>query len=209
VSGLKRRRHTSTADGVAQLLSTAMVDRRSGRGGTLMTEPVVVVHGRHRGDFELLDQDGGRLGSAVRVGGMRSVDAARSYEVRDAHDRYVLHLHEAELSSAVWGLTKWHYEVVLTGESGKITVQKTSPEPTSISHGPRRIGTMRNGPTHAFLIEDHTGREVARIHIARTRFWSERVDLIAEIEDGTSVPLRSVALAATVIADRELIKFGQ
>lgn len=88
-------------------------------------------------------------------------------------------------------------------------MQKASPEPTSISDGSRRIGTMRNGPTHAFVIEDHTGREVARIHIARTRFFSERVDLIAEIDDGTSEPLRKVALAAAVIADRELIQFGQ
>jgi hypothetical protein len=139
---------------------------------------------------------------------MRSVQAARSYEGRDAHDRCVLYLHEAGPSSTVWGLTKWHYEVVLAGESGKITVQKASPEPTSILDGSRRIGTMRNGPTNPFLIEDHAGREVARIHIARTRFFSERVELIAETEDGTSGPLRLVALAATLIADRELIQFG-
>jgi hypothetical protein len=205
---LKRRHDTPAADEVAKLLSTAKVDHRGGGGGTPMTEPVVVVHSKHRRDFDLLDQDGGRLGSVVRVGGLRSVEAARSYEVRDAHDRCVFHLNVAGPSSEVWGLTKWHYEVVSPGESGKITVQKASPEPTSISEGSHQIGVMRDGPTHAFVIEDDTGREVARIHIARTRFFSERVDLIAEIEDGTSEPLRKAALAATVIADRELIQFG-
>jgi len=205
---MKRRRDRSTVEPVAELLSEADVDRRVSGGGTVMTEPVVVVRGRHQDDFELLDQDGRLLGSAVRVGGMRSLDAARAYEVRDAHDRCVLNVHQAGPSSEVWGLTKWHYEVVLPGGSGAITVQKASPEPASISEGSRRIGTMRNGPTHAFMIEDHTGRQVARIHIGRTRFFSEHVELIAETEDGTSLPLRSVALAAILIADRELIQFA-
>lgn len=105
---MKRRRDTRNADEVAKLLSKAKIDRRGGGGGTLMTKPVVVVHGKHRRDFDLLDQDGDRLGFAVRVGGLRSVEAARSYEVRDALDRCVFHVNEAGPSSVVWGLTKWH-----------------------------------------------------------------------------------------------------
>ena len=56
-------------------------------------------------------------------------------------------------------------------------------------------------------IEDDTGRQVARVHMARVRRFREQVDLV-EAEDGTSERLRRVALAASMIADHELIHFG-
>ena len=44
------------------------VARRRGSGGTLMTEPIVVVRGKHLNYFRLVDQDGSQLGLAVPDG---------------------------------------------------------------------------------------------------------------------------------------------
>jgi hypothetical protein len=42
------------------------VSRRTDDSGTLLTEPVVVMSGEHKGRLEVLDQNGRQLGSANR-----------------------------------------------------------------------------------------------------------------------------------------------
>lgn len=68
-------------------------------------------------------------------------------------------------------------------------------------------GERRRSP--ALAIEDQNGRQVARVHIARTRSWGPLVDLIVEVEDGISQQLRHVALGASMIATLELIGSGE
>jgi hypothetical protein len=53
-----RRRDVSTAEEIAKLLIAANARRHPGRRGMLMTAPLVVLCGKHRGDFGLFDQDG-------------------------------------------------------------------------------------------------------------------------------------------------------
>jgi len=93
----------------------------------------------------------------------------------------------------------------------------------SVTQGPVQVGTIRSrvGPalralgipvrkkSRALVLEDHHGRQVARIHIARKRRYGQFVDLVIEVEDGTLEQLRKVAIAASMIADRELIDFGE
>jgi hypothetical protein len=191
-----------------------------------MTEPIVVVHGKHAGYFKLVDQDGSQLGSAVPVGRARA-SASRAiwtHEFRDAHDRCVFNLHNV---SRLRGLITWAYEVSAPGGSGMISVKRVRrlTETASMTEGPREIGMIRPpdssrvalafrwlgmwlGNESPLGIEDDTGRQVARVHIARVRRWRELCDLVVEVEDGTSEQLRRVALAASLIAASEIINWG-
>jgi hypothetical protein len=217
-----------SAEEVAELLTGTKVARRSGGGGTLMTEPIVVVHGEHLGYFKLFDQDGSQLGSAVPVGRTRASAsrALRTHQFRDAHDRCVFNLQDVGPRLGGW-LTKWAYEISAPGGSGMISVKRVhrSTANASITEGPRQIGMMRppdrsrvalafrwigwGGKESPLGIEDDTGRQVARVHIARVRRTRRICDLVVEVEDGTSEQLRRVALAASLIAESELINWGE
>jgi hypothetical protein len=50
-----------------QIRAAQIFDRRLDGGGTLLTEPILVLHGRRRGDLAIFDQEGNQLGSAVRM----------------------------------------------------------------------------------------------------------------------------------------------
>jgi hypothetical protein len=97
----------------------------------------------------------------------------------------------------------------------------------SIEAGSRHIGTLRKTVrssrigigleaagflsaswTPAVVIEDEPGHQVARVHIAGTRRKGKLVDLLVELDGAISQPLRKVALAASLITERELISFG-
>jgi hypothetical protein len=220
-----------SAEEVADLLTGSKVARRSGGGGTLITEPIVVVHGEHLGYFKLFDQDGSQLGSAVPVGRTRASAsrALRTHEFRDAHDRWVFNLQDVGPRLRSPGLTKWAYEISAPGGSGTIGVKRVRrlTETASITEGPRQIGMMRPpDPSPVALafaaigmwwgvstrspvvIEDDTGRQVARVHIARVSKIRQLGDLVVEVEDGTSEQLRRVALAASLIAYGSLINWG-
>jgi hypothetical protein len=71
----------------------------------------------------------------------------------------------------------------------------------------KALGILGRKKSPALVIEDHHGRQVARIHIARKKRAGHLVDLVVEVDDGTTEQLRKVAIAASVIADRELIDF--
>jgi hypothetical protein len=188
-----------------------------------MSEPLVVVHGKHREDFELLGQDAARLGSVV------CVDRARCYEFRDLNDRCAVKLRDLAPSTRLRGLWKWRYEVISPGGGETISVMRVSrrKDPATIAQGSRQVGVLRRisrpaaltkfprvsaviglGTSESLVVEDHTGRQTARVHIVENRLSTKLVELIVEVEDGTSEQLRMVALAASLIAERELINWA-
>jgi hypothetical protein len=207
VSPLWRRPATSSSEDIAKLLRTARV-QQAGRGGTLMTAPVIVACGKHRGDFQLFARDGTPIGMAV-------AERRRSYEIRDTEDRCVLRLQEVGASWEVLGYRKWRYEVVPIGDSGPIHVSRLGGRTlsASVTEGSRPIAMMRFQRlavpgTPALELEDDTGHAIARVHIPRVSRVPKRVDLVLEIPAGTSHQLRALGLAAGLIAERELVHFG-
>ena len=226
---LQRRYHTTATGEVIESLFLPDVGRQ--RGGTLMSEPVVAARGKHLNGFELFDQEMGQLGSAAVLG-------LGTFEFRDACDRCVFKLKEDTsnpdlarrigLAGSAGRQGKWRYEVVAADGSETISVRRVGRwTPTAtICNGPRQIGLMRPGSSSriahvleatgfkapkrspALVIEDEPGHEVAWVHIGRTSSGDDLVELVVEIEDRTSEQLRKVALAASVIADYELISFS-
>jgi hypothetical protein len=207
VSPLRRRPETSSSEDIAKLLVTARVPRAR-RGGTLMTAPVVVACGKHRDDFQLFNRGGAPIGVAV-------AERHRSYEIRDTEDRCVLRLHEVGTSWEVLGSRKWRYEVVPVDDPGPIHVSRVDGRALSalVTENTREIARMRFGRlavpgTPALELEDPAGQRIARVHVPRVRRIRKLVDVVVEIPAGTSDQQRALALAAGLIAERELVHFG-
>src|SRR6185436_2092060 len=82
--------------------------RRDGGGGTLFTEPVLVVNQKAKlieltNEYSVFDQDGNRIGSVAEVGQNAVKKVARlvssldqfmthTYEIRDAEEQVLLRL---------------------------------------------------------------------------------------------------------------------
>ena len=83
----------------------------------------------------------------------------------------------------------------------------------SVTEGSVQIAMMRLAQVAvpglpALILDDATGHHVACVHIPCVRRFRELVDLILEVPDGTSKQLRAVALAGSLIAERELFDLG-
>jgi hypothetical protein len=74
-----------------QIRAAHIFDRRLDGGGTLLTEPILVLHGRRRGDLAIFDQEGNQLGTAIRVRDptSESPEGAWISQVRDSQGRSV------------------------------------------------------------------------------------------------------------------------
>jgi hypothetical protein len=207
VNPLRRRPETSSSEDIAKLLVTARVPHARG-GGTLMTAPVVVACGKHRDDFQLFNRGGTPIGVAV-------AERHRSYEIRDMEDRCVLRLREVGTSWEVLGSRKWRYEVVRVDDPGPIYISRVDGRAlsASVTENTRDIAVMRFGRlavpgTPALELEDPAGHRIARVHIPRVRRVRKLVDVVVERPAGTSDQQRALALAAGLIAERELVHFG-
>jgi hypothetical protein len=171
MSESRRGLEAPTADEVGKLLRLASVPRRSGGTGTLMTEPLVLVHGihreasqllfeqkavqrigeertfavtrrRHNADYELFDQDARWLGSVV------AAHPAPRYEFRDPDARCVLALRKLAVSAKrvrLVGLWKWQYEIVLPGAGVTISVKQVArkSDPAEVTQGSQQIGSIQ------------------------------------------------------------------
>ena len=87
------------------------------------------------------------------------------------------------------------------------------PTTASVTEGSVQIAMMRLAQVAvpglpALILDDATGHHVACVQIPRVRRFRELVDLILEVPDGTSKQLRAVALAGSLIAERELFDLG-
>ena len=203
----RRRPEASSSEDIAKLLLIARVSHAR-TGGTLMTAPVVVACGKHRHDFQLFNRDGNPIGVAV-------AERHRSYEIRDTEGRCVLRLHEVGTSWEVLGSRKWRYEIVPVDAPDPIYVSRVDGRAlsASVTDGASQIAVMRFERlavpgTPALELEAPTGERIARVHIPRVRRVRKLVDVVMEIPAGTSDQLRALALAAGLIAERELVHFG-
>ena len=185
------------------LLRKAKINRPPVGTGTLDTERVVFLSGEHNKRLELIDTTARRLGYAVPVNGL-ATSRATEWEFRTGDGHRFLTL--TDTGQRRWFVKKRSYEIRGSDADTQLTVRQTNRRSSAVLDGAGAIGVVRRGGRHAaFVVEDHSGRAVARIAIARVRSNSRLVDVAVEIEDLASVPLRNVALAAGLIADHELV----
>jgi len=226
MSPLPYRREKSTADEVEGLLAKVGTNRRAGGGGTLLTEPVIVVRGMHRDPLELLDQNGRKLGSA-NPRPLVDWSYEPSYELCETDGRCVLMVRK--LSRSFRGRLKgtWAYELFDPGDPRTITVSCAErwrkkqdtyrieregfdpwPSSATVREGPHQIGLLRSGAGRCLCsIQDEPGHILGRVLLARQQFL-DRFALVVEVENRTPDQLHKVAVAASVIADREMLASG-
>jgi hypothetical protein len=208
MSPLPYRREKSTAEEVEGLLAKVEIKRGAEGGCTLLTAPVIVVRGMHRDPLELLDQNGRKLGSANP---RPPVDWSYelSYELCDTDSRCVLIVHKFERSLRERLKGAWAYELFEPGDPRIITVSCAERwEDATIADGPHQIGLLRSGTGRClFSVQDEPGHILGRVLLARQQFF-DRFALVVEVENRTPDQLRKVAVAASVIADREMIASG-
>jgi hypothetical protein len=180
-----------------QLRGARIFERRLDGGGTLLTEPILVLHGRRRGELAIFDQEGNPLGSAVRVRDLTSEASASSWisEVRDSQGRPVLSIRLA-------ARRRWPKSV--PSKTG--TYEICSPNGTKITHVVQltkhssRVVTAGGDPVacldegDGMTISDADGRQVARI-TAKPGWYV--VNCTAPVDE----PLRSLLLAACIVWD--------
>jgi hypothetical protein len=215
-----RRRERPVEEEVQRLLAKVKVDQRLGNGSrTLLREPVVIVRGVHLADFELLDQKGRRLGSAIPADEQTaSGHWRRSYDFRDQDDHSLLLLRDASPKQTSGFFANWTYEVRDPEGRRVVSVHHESRHYESRQRGAcsivldsGQIGTMRRGRKRCLLLlEDQAGQHVARVLLGYKRLvgWPLRIDLVVEIEAVAPDRLRAVALAASMIADGRVIEYA-
>lgn len=214
-----RRRERPVVEEIQRLLAKVKVDRLVGEGSrTLLREPIVIVRGVYEGDFELLDQSGRPLGSAIPMDEQAgSGHWRRSYDFRDEDDHSLFLLRDVSPKQTGGFFANLTYEVSDPERRRVISVdherrlRESRPSgacPIVLDSG--QIGTMRRGRTRRLLLlEDEAGQEVARVVLGYKRVVGHplRIDLVVEIDDVAPDRLRAVALAASMIAQDRLIQY--
>lgn len=125
----------------------------------------------------------------------------------------------------------WAYELVEPGDPRIITLSCAGRWPTNkaswieiperfgwlqsrasaaIQEGPRQIGLLRSGTGRCLCsVEDEPGQILGRVLLADLgSSISRRITLVVEVENRTPDQLRKVAVAASFIADLEMITFA-
>jgi hypothetical protein len=174
-----------------------------------MTESLLVFR-RNRGDLDVFDQKGNRLGSSRAARSARrsrwiQFDSGRDHELVDAADACLLHLQD---TGSHWKgrAIKWVYELKAphSPEATKLQRIDRSTGTASITQGEREIGWLRPlRGSDGFVIADRDDKEVGRGLVANERLL-RGPDLLVRVNSSAPEELRRVTLAAAVIADREL-----
>lgn len=138
------RTELSAAEEIAGLLRHVGWRRPAG-GGTLMTESLLVLR-RNRGDLDVFDQGGNRVGSArsARRSGWIQFGSSRDYEFVDAADTCVFRLQDI---GSHWkgSEIKWVYELRVPNspETTKLERIDRSTGTAAITQGRREVGWLR------------------------------------------------------------------
>ncbi|NKI43751.1 phospholipid scramblase-related protein [Streptomyces physcomitrii] len=192
-------------------------------GGTLFTEPVLVVNQKAKlieltNEYGVFDQNGGSLGSVVQVGqsglkkALRFVASIDQYlthrlEIRDPHGQVQLVLTRPAkfLKSRVLVECPDGQpvgEIVQQNVFGKINF--------AIMADGRQVGAIKaeNWRAWNFAIVDHTDTEVARITktwegLAKTMFTTAD-NYVLQIHQQLPEPLRSLVVATALTVDTAL-----
>ena len=206
-----------------QVQRAAVVAPTTGGGGTLFTEPVLVVNQKTKliemtNEYSVFDQHGNRMGSVVEIGQSELKKAVRlltGYDqymthqlaVRDAHGHVVLRLTRPAkfLKSRVqvaYPNGQPVGEIIQENVLGKIRF--------SFVVDGRLYGGIQaeNWRAWNFMVHDHTGQEIARITktwegFARTLFTTAD-NYVVQVHRQLPDPLASLVAAAALTVDTAL-----
>lgn len=206
-----------------QVHQQAGVAAGAGGGGTLFTEPVLVVNQKAKlieltNEYKVMDQHGNQLGSVVEVGqsglkkALRFVSSIDQYmthklEIRDAHGQPQLRLtRPAKFIKSRVVVERPDGapvgEIVQQNMIGKINF--------AINVNGQQVGAIKaeNWRAWNFAIVDHTGNEVARITktwegLAKTMFTTAD-NYVLQIHYQLPEPLLSLVVATALTVDTAL-----
>jgi hypothetical protein len=181
-----------------QIRAAQIFDRRRDGGGTLLTEPILVLYTRCRGSLAIFDQEGNRIGSAVRRRDPRaeSPGSVLISDVRDSQGQTVLAIHLAE--------RRRRWPKSLPNRTGTYSVCSSDGrelvnigQPAELASRTVTAGTdviARLGPEKGQTIDigDADERQVAQI---TTKEGWYVVNCKAPVDE----PLRSLVLAAGIV----------
>jgi hypothetical protein len=168
--------------------------RENRRGdGTLLTETVFVFVGTHRQDFRVFDRDSRQLGVARRFQDKAAkLDSYSIYGADDAAPLVFINY------PAIWS-----DDFTVSDDSrlelAKLTKQSTFTAGLSVLVGGEKAGSLRPPGLRSGHVQDHEGRDVARISEVHRGFR-----YVAEIEPSLAGPLRTVAVVASIICQARL-----
>jgi hypothetical protein len=185
-----------------QIRAAHIFDRRLDGGGTLLTESILVLHGRRRGDLAIFDQEGNQLGAAIRVRDPTSESPGSAWisQVRDIQGLPVLAVRLAARrrwpksapskngTYAVCSPNGWEIAHV-----GQLT--KRSSCTVTVDSDP--LAYLDEGPS--LTVTDADGRQVAEI-TCKTEWYV--VNCKAPVDE----PLRSLVVAASIMWDDSRIE---
>jgi hypothetical protein len=196
-----KRRHRMAKRVRRQIRKAQIFHRRQDGGGTLLTEPILVLHGPRRGKFVIFDQEGNPLGSAVRVRDTTAESPGRTWisDVRDSQGQSVLAIRLA--ARRRWlkcAPTKTGTYAVCSHDGSEIANIEQSTKHASRTVTAGRTDTIaRLDGGHAMTISDAGGRQVAQI-TSNAEEWYV-LNYTAAVDE----PLRGVVLAASIVWDDE------
>ena len=215
----------STADAKIrdQVQRKAGVERVEGGGGTLFTEPILVVNQKTKlielvTEHRVFDQHGNQIGSIAQVGQSQLKKAARfvsnldqflthTYEIRDANEQPLLVLtRPRKVFKSRFTLARPDGtpvgEITQKNVFGKIRMHL-------VADG-KEVGMIQaeNWRAWNFHIKDAAGEEVARITktwegFAKTMF-TQADNFVVQIHRPLEDPLRSLVIASALCIDTAL-----
>ncbi len=198
-------------------------ERRDGGGGTIFTEPVLVVNQKAKlielsNEYSVFDQDGNRIGSVAQVGQSTVKKVARlvssldqfmthTYEIRDANEQVLVRLTRPRkfVKSSFVVSRPDGTEIGTVKQSnvfGKIRF--------ALEVGGAQVGSLNaeNWRAWDFHVKDTNDAQVARITktfggVLKSVFTSAD-NYVVEIDASLADPLRSMVVAAALCVDTAL-----
>ncbi len=207
-----------------QLRRQAKVDQPvEGGGGTLLTEPVLVVNQKAKlieltNEYDVFDQQGNKIGMVAEVGQSTLKKAARLLSSLDQFMTHRLEIRDAE-GNPVLGLTRpaklMKSKFVVTGADGTEigTIKQANvmgKKRFALEAGGQTVGMLRaeNWRAWDFHIVDANDQEVARI----TKTWeglgkamfTTADNYVLQFGAPVAEPLRSLVVVAALSIDTAL-----
>jgi uncharacterized protein YxjI len=212
-----------------QLSRQAGVDQpRAAGGGTLFTEPILVVNQKAKlieltNEYDVFDQNGNQIGAVLEIGQTQLKKAVRLFSRLDQYFTHRLEIRDAN-GTAVLGLTRpakiMKSKFVITDGDGAelgTIVQKNvmGKKRFALEAGGNDLATIRakNWRAWDFHIEDPDGNEVALI----TKTWeglgkamfTTADNYVIEFTAPVAEPLRSMIVTAGLCIDTALKQDAQ